>query len=161
MPGCPSRVTRVGIRPTYHFQGNRYEDNRYSSHRILCGIFVGWVSRRHNRWMIARLCRIIRWPFRTANYPGIYIRNFLNNFKNYSAAICDIVRALNRLIVISISLCILFANRDFFFSSTALSGEIFCMQSTSYLFTEGGVFRVNSCIYSCHGMEYLLHLSHL
>lgn len=82
MPGCPSRVTRLGIRPTYHFQGNRYEDTIGT---VLTAFFAAflWVELRAGATggRVARLCRIIR-SFRAANYPGICIKSsvFLKRF---------------------------------------------------------------------------------
>lgn len=83
MPGCPSRVTRVGIRPTYHFQGNRYEDTIGT---VLTEFFAAflwtefWGDATGGR-VGARLYGIIRYA---ANYPGIYIikvSSFLNDFQ--------------------------------------------------------------------------------
>lgn len=72
MPGCPSRVTRVGIRPTYHFQGNRYEDTIGT---VLTEFFAAflWAEFRGDATgggVGARLYRIIRCA---ANYLGICI----------------------------------------------------------------------------------------
>lgn len=77
MPGCSSRVTRVGIRPTYHFQGNRYEDTIGTVLTAFFAVFL-WTELQVDATdgQVARLCRIIR-SFRATNYPGIYIKSFV------------------------------------------------------------------------------------
>lgn len=169
MPGCPSRVTRLGIRPTYHFQGNRYEDTIGT---VLTAFFAAflWAELRAGATggRVARLCRIIR-SFRAANYPGICIKSsvFLKRFSEtivwpFVALFVKSIRDYNRYFTVRL---ICKWNREISLlgsPGTTLDARKDSSHTKYIVLIRGRwhFFRhFFSCVYSCHGMVYLLHPS--